>query len=157
MVRRHFFARRVLIVGTGTRAAYLQTLLESDTHRAHSELFFVSEAILDGAGPALPKIRDIVPSGGQSLESLARELGVDEVVVAVDEKRGLAIEKLLNCKITGIPVIEYDALLERETGRIDLRWLELSWLVYSPGFEVKMLDTLPEARSGPHHQRRACW
>ncbi|HTC84426.1 MAG TPA: TIGR03013 family XrtA/PEP-CTERM system glycosyltransferase [Rhizomicrobium sp.] len=142
MVRRHWFARRVMIVGTGTRAAYLQTLLESDTHRAHSELFFVSEAILDGHSAASPKIRQIVPCTDKSLEDLATELKADEVVVAVDEKRGLAIERLLNFKISGIPVIEYDALLERETGRIDLRWLELSWLVYSPGFEVKLLDAI---------------
>lgn len=142
MVRRHWFARRVLIVGTGTRAAYLQTLLESDTHRAHSELYFVSEAILDGASPVSARIRRIIPCTGKSLEDLATELRVDEVVVAVDEKRGLAIEKLLNFKISGVPVIEYDALLERETGRIDLRWLELSWLVYSPGFEVKLLDAI---------------
>jgi len=117
-------------------------LLESDTHRAHSELYFVSEAILDGAGPASPKIRKVIASTGKSLEDLATELRADEVVVAVDEKRGLAIEKLLNFKISGVPVIEYDALLERETGRIDLRWLELSWLVYSPGFEVKLLDAI---------------
>ena len=49
MVRRHWFERRVLVVGTGIRAAYLKHLLNSDVHRLHSELLFVSEAILGGA------------------------------------------------------------------------------------------------------------
>jgi sugar transferase (PEP-CTERM system associated) len=75
-----------------------------------------------------------------SLEQLAREVGADEVVIAVDEKQGLILEQLLKCKTNGIPVIEYDALIERETGRIDLRWLDLSWLVYTPGFEIQLLD-----------------
>ena len=51
MVRRHWFARRVLVVGTGTRAAYLQSLLNSDAHRAHSELFFAPESVLGGIAP----------------------------------------------------------------------------------------------------------
>lgn len=140
MVRRHWFARRVLVVGTGTRAAYLQSLLNADAHKAHSELFFAPESVLGGVPREGSKIANVLPDTGKPLEELAYEVQADEVVIAVDEKRGLAIERLLSCKTSGIPVIEYDALIERETGRIDLRWLELSWLVYSPGFEIKMLD-----------------
>jgi sugar transferase (PEP-CTERM system associated) len=142
MVRRHWFVRRVLVVGTGTRAAYLETLLGSDTHRAHSQLFFISEAALGGAPSVHAAVQGPVLNSSRSVEDVAAELGADEVVIAVDEKRGLAIERLLSCKTNGIPIIEYDALIERETGRIDLRWLELSWLVYSPGFEIKLLDTI---------------
>jgi sugar transferase (PEP-CTERM system associated) len=142
MVRRHWFARRVLVVGTGTRAAYLQSLLNADAHRAHSELFFAPESVLGGASPKSARISNVLADTGKALEDLAHEVRADEVVIAVDEKRGLAVERLLSCKTSGIPVIEYDALIERETGRIDLRWLELSWLVYSPGFEIKILDSL---------------
>ena len=142
MVRRHWFARRVLVVGTGTRAMYLQTLLNSDAHRAHSELFFAPELVLGGVAPKNSRISDVLVDTGKALEELAHEVRADEVVIAVDEKRGLAVERLLSCKTSGIPVIEYDALIERETGRIDLRWLELSWLVYSPGFEIKILNSM---------------
>jgi sugar transferase (PEP-CTERM system associated) len=142
MVRRHWFARRVLVVGTGTRAAYLQSLLNSDAHRAHSELFFAPETVLGGPAPRESRVTNVLADTGKALEELASEIQADEVVIAVDEKRGLAIERLLSCKTSGIPVIEYDALIERETGRIDLRWLELSWLVYSPGFEIKILDSM---------------
>jgi sugar transferase (PEP-CTERM system associated) len=142
MVRRHWFERRVLIVGTGIRAAYLRHLLNSDVHRLHSELLFVSEAILGGVPSAELKVEpDTSLDESKSLEELARAVGADEVVIAVDEKRGLLLEQLLRCKTNGIPVIEYDALIERETGRIDLRWLDLSWLVYTPGFEIQILDS----------------
>ena len=141
MVRRHWFERRVLVVGTGIRAAYLRNLLNSDVHRLHSELLFVSEAILGGAPGDALKVGPGTPlDANQSLEELARAVGADEVVIAVDEKQGLLLEHLLQCKTNGIPVIEYDALIERETGRIDLRWLDLSWLVYTPGFEIQILD-----------------
>ena len=142
MVRRHWFERRVLVVGTGIRARYLQKLLNSDVHRLHSELLFVSEAILGGVQSTGLQVSDnALLDATTSLEQLAREVRADEVVVAVDEKQGLVLEQLLKCKTNGIPVIEYDALIERETGRIDLRWLDLSWLVYTPGFEIQLLDS----------------
>ena len=143
MVRRHWFERRVLVVGTGIRARYLQKLLNCDVHRLHSELLFVSEAILGGVpSAALQVSNNPLLDATMSLEQLAREVGADEVVIAVDEKQGLVLEQLLKCKTNGIPVIEYDALIERETGRIDLRWLDLSWLVYTPGFEIQLLDSI---------------
>ncbi len=102
MVRRHWFARRVLVVGTGTRAAYLQSLLNSDAHRAHSELYFAPESVLGGEPPKTLKITDILLDTGKALEDIAHEVQADEVVIAVDEKRGLAIERLLSCKTSGI-------------------------------------------------------
>jgi FlaA1/EpsC-like NDP-sugar epimerase len=105
MVRRHWFARRVLVVGTGTRAAYLQSLLNSDAHRAHSELFFAPESVLGGSPAKLSKVSGILAYAGEALEELAHKVQADEVVIAVDEKRGLAIERLLSCKTSGIPVI----------------------------------------------------
>ncbi len=87
MVRRHWFARRVLVVGTGTRAAYLQSLLNSDAHRAHSELFFAPETVLGGVAPIGSKLSNVLPDTGRALEELAYEVQADEVVIAVDEKR----------------------------------------------------------------------
>jgi sugar transferase (PEP-CTERM system associated) len=81
-----------------------------------------------------------VAAQGRTIDELASTLTADEVVVALDEKRGLSLDRLLACKTSGVPVIEYDAFVERETGRVDLRWLDLSWLVYSPGFQTNLID-----------------
>lgn len=142
MARRHWFRRRVLIVGTGSRALYLYNLLNSDSHRELTEMAFLPETVIGGEPTQAPSaLRDrIVPTSGESLEQLANQLLVDELVVAVDEQRGLALEALLPWKTNGIPVFEFNAFIERETGRVDLRWLELSYLLFSTGFQIRLMD-----------------
>lgn len=142
MARRHWFRRRVLIVGTGSRALYLYNLLNNDSHRELTELAFLPEAVIGGEPAQVPgALRDsILPISGRSVEQLASELLVDELVVAVDEQRGLALETLLPWKTNGIPVFEFNAFIERETGRVDLRWLELSYLLFSNGFQIRLMD-----------------
>ncbi len=144
MARRHWFRRRVLIVGTGSRALYLYNLLNSDSQRQLTELAFLPETLIGGEPTQIPlALRgSVLEMSGRSVEALASELLVDEVVVAVDEQRGLALEGLLPWKTNGIPVFEFNAFIERETGRVDLRWLELSYLLFSNGFQIRLMDAL---------------
>lgn len=142
MVRRRWFRRRILVLGTGQRAAYLHGLMGQATHRLVNDLIFAPESIIGGTvGAVHESLRDaVIPSQAKSIDGLARELTVDEVVVAVDERRGISLERLLACKTNGIPVTDYNTFIERETGRVDLSWLELSWLVYSNGFQMRVID-----------------
>lgn len=144
MARRHWFRRRILIVGTGSRALYLYNLLNHDSHRQLTELSFLPETLIGGEPTQVPAaLRDtVLPIAGKSVETLASELLVDELVVAVDEQRGLALEALLPWKTNGIPVFEFNTFIERETGRVDLRWLELSYLLFSNGFQIRLMDAV---------------
>jgi sugar transferase (PEP-CTERM system associated) len=142
MARRHWFRRRILIIGTGMRAQYLNALLTSDSHRQLAEVAFVPETVFGGASkvPAAALQDSIATS--TSIEALASEFAVDEVVVAVDDQRGLALERLLAWKTNGIPVFDFNTFIERETGRVDLRWLELSYLLFSSGFQIRLMDAI---------------
>jgi sugar transferase (PEP-CTERM system associated) len=145
MIRHHWFRRRILVIGTGQRASYLQSLMNQATHKAVSNLMFVPQGVLGIAEPSVAPAQTVsgpavIAFGNKSIEEIVEELGVDEIVVAADERRGLSIKRLLACKANGIPVTEYASFIERETGRVDLRWLELSWLVYSNGFQRRALD-----------------
>jgi sugar transferase (PEP-CTERM system associated) len=147
MMRRHWFRRRILVVGTGRRALQLQKIVTTDARRPIAALLFVPETILGGvafeSGGALCSnglLANILPIEGRSLEVLARVVGAEEIVVAADERRGLPIKNLLACKIAGFPVVNYAAFVEREAGRIDLNWIELAWLAYSDGFRVRVID-----------------
>jgi sugar transferase (PEP-CTERM system associated) len=75
------------------------------------------------------------------LEEINSELRVDCVVVAADNN-AVPLEPLLACKTGGIPVLDFNTFVERETNKVNLRWAELSWLVYSHGFEVRAMDTV---------------
>jgi sugar transferase (PEP-CTERM system associated) len=71
---------------------------------------------------------------------IAREVGADEIVMAPDERRGIKLDSLLECKKNGFPVVQYLSFVEHETRRIDVRRLEIGWLLYTPGFYFGMLD-----------------
>jgi sugar transferase (PEP-CTERM system associated) len=71
---------------------------------------------------------------------IAREVEADEIVMAPDERRGIKLDSLLECKKSGFPVVQYLSFVEHETRRIDVRRLEIGWLLYTPGFYFGMLD-----------------
>ena len=50
------------------------------------------------------------------------------------------LQRLLECKRAGFPVLQYLSFVEKEIRRIDLKRMELGWLVYSDGFSFGVLD-----------------
>jgi sugar transferase (PEP-CTERM system associated) len=147
MARRHWFRRTILIIGTGSRARYLRDLFQRSDRRL-TEIHFITEEYLGGSsehlGVTLPDDAAgqlINPlSGVQSVEELEGQLHIDQVVVAVDDPTNLHFDHLLPWKANGIPVFDFNTFIERETGRVDLRWTESHWLLYSDGFHFGCLD-----------------
>lgn len=135
------FQRRLLIVGAGGRAFDLILLL-----RREGSMPTYAIACVPGHGDAEPEPRlaadpvlRLFPAGTGFLAA-ARDFGAEQIVVAPDERRGLDMAQLLACRTAGFPVSEYLLCLEREIGRIDMKRLELGWLLYSDGFGASQLD-----------------
>lgn len=122
--------RRVLVLGVGERAARIDALEQSGQAAGFTCIGFVP---LSDSQPRIDEGRNIW--GNLMLPALAREQGVEEIVVAIDERRGgMPIQALLECKLAGIAVTDYSTFWERETGRVDLDSLHPSWLIFSDGF-----------------------
>lgn len=140
MARRHWFRRHILVIGTGVRAHYLRDLFRRSDRRL-AELNFLSENYLGGVPPAMPA-GDAISSlpNVQSVEELEAKLHIDQVVVAVDDTHDLHFDHLLPWKANGVPVFDFNTFIERETGRVDLKWTESHWLLYSEGFRFGSLD-----------------
>ncbi|WP_198383013.1 TIGR03013 family XrtA/PEP-CTERM system glycosyltransferase [Roseomonas sp. KE2513] len=135
------FRRRLLVVGAGRRAWDLVWMLRREARTLAFEVVFVHDDVMGEVDPRLtadPTNR-IVP-GLNGLLATARSLNPDQIVVAPDERRGLAMDGLLACKMAGYPVSEYAQFLEREIGRIDLKRLDLGWLLYAGGFVMGTSD-----------------
>jgi sugar transferase (PEP-CTERM system associated) len=140
MARRHWFRRHILVIGTGVRARYLRDLFRRSDRRL-AELNFVSEEYLGGVQPTNLSGDALVPLPKvQSVEELEAKLHIDQVVVAVDDPAGLHFDHLLPWKANGVPVFDFNTFIERETGRVDLKWTESHWLLYSEGFRFGWLD-----------------
>jgi len=124
--------RRVLVLGSGSRAVEVETLLDKLGSSAGFQLVgFVScgDAL---QGPA----KSMLLGDCKSLRALVREHRVDEIVVGVRDRRNghLSMQELLECKLEGISVVDLPTFFERETGLIQLITLSMSWMVYSEGF-----------------------
>lgn len=129
------FRRRVVVVGTGVRAARIAELVDKARNR-----YFVPKAFVHACGDlrlvmGAPLDLDRTPDD-RALARYAHEIGAREIVVATDERRGMPVGQLLHCKIAGINVVDYQTFWERENGRIDIEALQPSWLIYSDGFRI---------------------
>ncbi|HEX6886407.1 MAG TPA: TIGR03013 family XrtA/PEP-CTERM system glycosyltransferase [Planctomycetota bacterium] len=77
---------------------------------------------------------------GEPLPELCQRLGIDLIVVAVEERRGsLPTDELLRCRLEGIVVQEAESFFERLTGKIPAEAMRPSYLIFNQGFEMHPL------------------
>lgn len=123
------FRRRVLVLGAGSRADRLRKLGD----RPESGFVIVGYVAMTEAVPLVDEA--IARSAIHNLTRFVENLGVSEVVLALEERRNaLPLKDLLRIKTAGVHVNEFSTFLERETGRVDLDTLNPSWLIFSDGF-----------------------
>jgi sugar transferase (PEP-CTERM system associated) len=121
--------RRVLVLGAGARAARVGRLSQRETSK-----FIVVGFVAMNDGPE--EVEGAVNRADiASLPDHLRALGATEIVLALEERRNaLPLADLLRAKTAGARIHEFASFIERETGRVDLRSLNPSWLIFSDGF-----------------------
>ena len=145
VLRRHgLFSRALLVVGAGRRAWDLVWMLRKEGMYLNYRILFVHSAELGEVDPRLADgcWGEVAPLPPDGFLGAARRFVADSIVVAPDERRGLKLEGLLACKIAGIPVLQYLSFIEKETRRVDMKRMELSWLLYSDGFIFGIADRM---------------
>ena len=126
------FKRRVLVLGAGSNAALITSRLRRQTDRQS----FVLVGFI--AAPSQPVMvpEDHLLATNFGLAEIARWLHVDEIVVAVDERRGgLPMAEMLACAQQGVEVSDLSTFFEREAGMVRLDVADPSSLVFSGGFD----------------------
>lgn len=75
-------------------------------------------------------------AAGQPLEDLVRQLGVDEIIIAVRQQRGgvLPLRSLLECRLNGVLITDLAGFFERVHGRVPIEMVKVSWLIYGSGY-----------------------
>jgi sugar transferase (PEP-CTERM system associated) len=124
------FKRNVLVFGAGVRAHSMSRLRRRSDRRGFNLIGFVQP---EGEGCDVPA--EQILDAGEGLLALCERHGVDEVVVAMDDRRrAFPISDLLECRLAGIEVTELLTFLERETGRVRIDALNPSWMIFGEGF-----------------------
>ncbi len=124
---------RVLVLGAGEKANLIREALNTGEIRGLNIVSYVP----------LPGDKDISDrSAIQSLEKplvkYVEELDIDEIVIAVDDRRsrGFPTKELIDCKMSGVNILDLVTFFERRAGKIRLDMLNPSWLYLSEGFHM---------------------
>ncbi len=130
---------RVLIFGSGPAAQLIgATIKGADPH---------SDVV--GYFPGPNEEESVIPQNNlitahKSLTEAALELKVDEIVVALTERRGgsMPLRDLLDCKLYQIRVCDIATYFEKTLGQIKLDYTRAGWLIFGDGFNQGTLRTL---------------
>jgi sugar transferase (PEP-CTERM system associated) len=129
---------RILIYGCGPAAKLVgRTLKNADPHADilgyvrgpnETQQAVSSAEVLDGHRP---------------LDQIAAQLGVDEIIVALTERRGgsMPLRELLDCKLAGVRVYDIATHFEKTLSQIRVDYAHAGWLIFGDGFSQGLLRT----------------
>jgi sugar transferase (PEP-CTERM system associated) len=130
MVDENILKRRVLVYGAGNNAARIMQLRRRADQRGFKVIGFIPARNEDRVIPA-----DRLLLKDASISAVASENEIDEIVIAMDDRRQqYPLKDLLDCRLAGVEVVELASFLERETGKVYLDILIPSWMIFGAGF-----------------------
>jgi sugar transferase (PEP-CTERM system associated) len=139
LVDADLFKRRVIMLGAGERAAEFVLMMRRKTDQRGFKLL---GCVPIGADPVSVSESLLLHPDGTLNEWVSR-LGVQEIVVGPDDRRGtLPVDALLECKKSGRAVTELAQFVEREAGKIKMGPTSPSWLVFSDGFNASPMRSM---------------
>jgi len=125
------FKKRVLVLGTGSRAAKIEELVSQGEAQGINIIGYLPMGSIHSYVP-----RERVLTDTDNIRDLVEQFGVNEIVVAIRERRGggLPIAELLKCKLRGVSILDLPTFFERQTGILPLEAINASWMIFSDGF-----------------------
>lgn len=118
--------RRILVLGAGEQARRLEIVERSVAPAGFACAGFVS---MDERSIAVDRNR-VLAAG--SVESLCESVAADEIVLALDERRGVVpVNALLPLRLRGIRITDVSTFIEREVGKLEIDLMRPSLLFLS--------------------------
>lgn len=131
MTPREYMRQRVLVFGTGVPAKQVGRSLQKADPSVDLVGYFASPN---------ETFREVSAWGllepGRSLVQVVEDEQVDEIVVALMERRGgsMPLRELLDCKLRGVRVVDISTHFEKTLGQIRLDSVLAGWLIFGEGF-----------------------
>ncbi|HED36442.1 MAG TPA: TIGR03013 family PEP-CTERM/XrtA system glycosyltransferase [Gammaproteobacteria bacterium] len=123
---------RVLVLGSGERAGYIRKATNTGELRGLNIVAYVAMP-----GDEESSYDDTVTLDGSLIDYVENQ-DIDEIVIAVDDRRrsGFPTRDLIDCKMSGVNILDLVTFFERRAGKIRLDMLNPSWLYLSEGFHL---------------------
>lgn len=134
-VKHPFITENLLVLGTGATAQEIGIVIGETATRFHHRLagYITCEATSE---PSQVPVEMII-GAGENLQEIVNRERASAVVVALSEKRGMALlrNQLLNCKFQGVSIYDSPAFYEEVTGKLMLSYGNIGdELIFSSGF-----------------------
>ncbi len=128
---------RVLVIGTGKKSKLVEQL------RRRSDLYGIKVMGFLYIGGENSRVTEAkIIHINESLLSYVRNNQIDELVVAVDDRRkSFPVNEILECKMDGILVSEVSDFIERQTKKIRLDSLHPSSMIFSEGYTRAVMNS----------------
>lgn len=128
---------RILVLGTGPEARLVEASLTANRPLGMRLVGFY--AVENSHDAVVSPSRVIAKTG--PLEDVVRQLGINEIIIAVRQQRGgvLPLRGLLDCRLNGVQITDLARYFERVHGQVPIESLKVSWLIYGQGFRQNVL------------------
>lgn len=130
--------RKVMVFGTGARAKAVGAWVRRPSSNAELVGYYASPNEREHLVSSFGQLGD-----GQTLTEVVKSAGVNEIVVALSERRGgsMPMRELLDCKLSGVRVSDIATFFEQSAGQIRLDAVSAGWLIFGDGFNQGFVRT----------------
>jgi len=126
-------ASRVLVVGNDGFLEEMQRLISTSDQRYQ----LAGTLRFPGRNETSPE------SQARDIFETAKSLKADKVAISLAERRGnFPLQEMLNCKLSGIEVLDAPGIYERITGKLLIEDINPSWFIFCHGFKITPWLTL---------------
>lgn len=130
----HLSKKRLLVLGSGTRASVIEKRMRRAVDRIHFEI--VGFMRINGDTPDQIKSNEVIEQT-QPIDQFVVENNIEQIVIACDERRdNLAFEEIARCKLKGVNIIDILEFVENETDQLAIELMYPGWVLYSQPFQA---------------------
>ncbi len=134
------FNEHILLLGSSDLSMEIYSAIEKSIDCGYA----VSIVVPDTDNEKLANVpKDkCIPLGSVPLWELARKKGIKKIVVGLQKNNeNFPVADLIDCRTQGIEVVEGSAFYSMLTGKVLVRKIDPSWLIFSQGFQKSRIKS----------------
>lgn len=134
ILNKGIFNQRIIILGSSKLAKDIYKKITNTIDCGYT-VYAVIPDDLDKETDKLPE-NLVVDQKNETLCEISKAHNINKIIVALKEKRGrFPTQELIQCRTEGIDIISGSSFYELLTGKVLVREIEPSWLIFSKGFQ----------------------
>lgn len=126
------FKKQILFYGAGAGANTVVTTMRRKTDRLGFTIVGFIE--VEGENTVVPA--DQIIKLTTPLTDYVKEHGIDQIVVALDDKKTVTpVDELIECRMLNVDITDLVNFFQVQTGKILVDFITPAWLIYAEGFK----------------------